>query len=76
VGVERSEEGSLRWWCKFNALVSAREGRRRDKALPEDEVEAVSSMERKCDMVRRCDSVGWRRGDTEERKGRRRHQLG
>jgi hypothetical protein len=44
VGVGRSEEGSLRRWCGFNASVSAREGRRRDKALPEDEVEAASSF--------------------------------
>jgi hypothetical protein len=40
VGVERSEEGSLRRWCRFNASVSTREGRR-DKALPEDEVETA-----------------------------------
>jgi hypothetical protein len=43
VGVRRSKEGSLRWWCKFNALISARKERRRDKALPEDEAEATSS---------------------------------
>jgi hypothetical protein len=40
----------LRWplyssggWCGFNALVSAREGRWRDKVLPKDEAEAASS---------------------------------
>jgi hypothetical protein len=43
VGVGRSREGSLRRWCEFNALVSAQEGRRWDKALPNDEVEAASS---------------------------------
>jgi hypothetical protein len=31
------------WWCGFNASTSAREGRRRDKALPEDEAEVTSS---------------------------------
>jgi hypothetical protein len=32
------------WWLyEFNASVSVREGRRRDKALPEDEVKAVRS---------------------------------
>jgi hypothetical protein len=43
VGVERSREGSLREWCEFDALVSAREGRRRNKVLPEDEAEIASS---------------------------------
>jgi hypothetical protein len=43
VGVGRSEEDNLRRWCEFNASVSARDGRRRDKALPEDEVVAASS---------------------------------
>jgi hypothetical protein len=43
VGVKRSEKGSMRWWCEFNASVLAQEGRRRDKVLPEDEVEATSS---------------------------------
>jgi hypothetical protein len=38
----RSGDGGQWWWCGFNALVSAREGRRRDKALPEDEAEAVT----------------------------------
>jgi hypothetical protein len=43
VGVERFREGDWRRWCGFNASVSAREGRRQDKVLPEDEAEAVSS---------------------------------
>jgi hypothetical protein len=30
-------------WCKFNTLVSAREGRRWDEVLPENKVEAASS---------------------------------
>jgi hypothetical protein len=40
----RSEEDSLRRWCGFNVSVSARERRRGDKALPEDEAEIVSSF--------------------------------
>jgi hypothetical protein len=33
-----------RWWCcGFNSSVSAREGRRLNKALPKDEPEAVNS---------------------------------
>jgi hypothetical protein len=43
VGVGRSEEGGLLWWCRFNVLVSARVGRRRDEALSEDKAEAASS---------------------------------
>jgi hypothetical protein len=43
VGVERSDEGGRRWWCGLNALILAREGRQRDEALLEDEMEAVSS---------------------------------
>jgi hypothetical protein len=37
------QEGGLLWWCRFNILVSAREGRRWDEALLGDEAEAVSS---------------------------------
>jgi hypothetical protein len=43
VGVGLSGEGGRRWWCGFNALVSAREGRQQDKALSEDEAEVASS---------------------------------
>jgi hypothetical protein len=43
VGIGRSGEGSLWQWCEFNASVSTREGRRWDKALPEDEAVAESS---------------------------------
>jgi hypothetical protein len=43
VGVEWFEEGGQRRWCGFNTSVSAREGRRRDEALSEDEAEAASS---------------------------------
>jgi hypothetical protein len=39
----QSEEGSLRRWCEFNASVLAQDGRRRDKALLEDEAEVASS---------------------------------
>jgi hypothetical protein len=42
MGVERSEEDRLRWWCRFNASVSVREGRRQDKALPEEKAEIAS----------------------------------
>jgi hypothetical protein len=43
VKVGRSRDGSLQWWCGFNASVSTREGRRRDKVLPKDEAVVVSS---------------------------------
>jgi hypothetical protein len=43
VEVGRFAEGSLQQWFRFNASVFAREGRRWDEALPEDEVDAVSS---------------------------------
>jgi hypothetical protein len=43
VGVRRSGEGGQRWWCGFNASISAREGRRWDEALLEDDAEVVSS---------------------------------
>jgi hypothetical protein len=43
VRVGQSGEDSLQWWCKFNISVSAREGRRWDKALSKDEAEAASS---------------------------------
>jgi hypothetical protein len=35
----------------------------------------LDSLGRKRDMVRQRGDVGWRRGDTEERKGIRQHQL-
>jgi hypothetical protein len=41
--VSWSGEGSLRRWCRFNASVLAREGKRQDEALLEDEVNAASS---------------------------------
>jgi hypothetical protein len=43
VGVRRSEEVSLWQWCDFNASVLAREGRRLDKVLSEDEADAASN---------------------------------
>jgi hypothetical protein len=43
IGVGRSGEGDRWWRCGFNASVLAREGRRRDEALPKDEAEAASS---------------------------------
>jgi hypothetical protein len=43
MGVRRSGEGSLWWWCGFNVSVSARKGRRQDKALPENKAEIASS---------------------------------
>jgi hypothetical protein len=42
-GSQAVREGSLRWWYGFNALVSARDGRRRNKVLPKDEAEATST---------------------------------
>jgi hypothetical protein len=42
VGVGLSREGGRRWWYGFNASVLAREGRRHNEALLEDEAEAVS----------------------------------
>jgi hypothetical protein len=42
VGVGQFGEGSMLWWCRFNASVLAREGRRWDEALPKDEAEAAS----------------------------------
>jgi hypothetical protein len=43
VGVGLSGEGGQRRWYRFNASVLAREGRRRNEALPKDEAEAMSS---------------------------------
>jgi hypothetical protein len=43
VGVRRSREAGRRQWCKFNALVLTREGRRPDEALQEDEAGVASS---------------------------------
>jgi hypothetical protein len=43
VGVERYEEGSMRLWCGFNDLVSARERRQWKKVLLEDETKAAIS---------------------------------
>jgi hypothetical protein len=43
VEVGQFEEGGQRRWCGFNDSVSARERRRRDKALSENEADAVSS---------------------------------
>jgi hypothetical protein len=43
MGVGRSEAGGRWWWCRFNASISAQEGRRRNEALSEDEAEAASS---------------------------------
>jgi hypothetical protein len=43
VGVGLSREGDRWRWCEFNVLVLAREGRRRDEVLPEDEAEPASS---------------------------------
>jgi hypothetical protein len=42
VGVGQSEVGGQWWWCRFNDLVSAREGRRKDEALLKDEMEVAS----------------------------------
>jgi hypothetical protein len=43
VRVGQSGEGSMRRCCEFNNSVSARHGRRQDKALSEDKAEAVNS---------------------------------
>jgi hypothetical protein len=42
VGVERSREGSLHRWYRFNVSVSTRDERQRDKILPKDETEVAS----------------------------------
>jgi hypothetical protein len=44
VGVGQSGEGDRRRWCRFNASISAREGRQQEEVLPEDEAGAVSSF--------------------------------
>jgi hypothetical protein len=42
VGVRQYGEGGRCRWCRFNASILAREGKRRDEVLPEDEAEAAS----------------------------------
>jgi hypothetical protein len=37
------KDGSLWWWCRFNASVLAREWKRRDEELLEDEAELARS---------------------------------
>jgi hypothetical protein len=78
VGAGQSGEGGRRWWCGFNTSISAPEERRRDKALPEDEVEAPSSswlygkeVWHNVAVCQRGDD-SWRRGGTKDGKGRRR----
>jgi hypothetical protein len=39
----RSEKDGLRQWCRFNALVLARDGRQRKEALLEDKTNTPSS---------------------------------
>jgi hypothetical protein len=41
-GVSRAVRGG-RQWCGFNASISTREGRWREEALSDDEVEAANS---------------------------------
>jgi hypothetical protein len=58
--------------CGFNTSVSAREGRRQDEALPEDEVEGANSSwfnGKECYTVRQRGNDGWRRGYSREEKG-------
>jgi hypothetical protein len=43
VVVRLSEEGDRWRWYRFNAMVLAREGRQRDKALLKDEAEIANS---------------------------------
>jgi hypothetical protein len=43
VRVRLSGEDDRRRWCGLNALVLAREGKRRDEVLPEDEADAAST---------------------------------
>jgi hypothetical protein len=62
VGVRRSEDGGWRWWCRFNAFVSAQEGRRRDEALPNDEADALV-------LAQWEGSMTWRSGVTMLAKG-------
>jgi hypothetical protein len=68
VGLSKGDD--RRRWYGFNALISTREGRRQDEALPEDEIKAASSSSigSKCDTVRQRGYVGWRRGGTGEEK--------
>jgi hypothetical protein len=42
VGVGLFREDGWRRWCRFNASVSAREGRRQNETLSKDEAEAAS----------------------------------
>jgi hypothetical protein len=44
VKVRISGEGGQRQRCRFNTSVSAREGRRRDETLSEDEADATGSF--------------------------------
>jgi hypothetical protein len=46
VGVELSRKGGRRRWCGFNASDSAREGKRQDKSLLEDEAETKERWHR------------------------------
>jgi hypothetical protein len=43
MGVGRSGESGLLWWCEFNNSVSTRDGRRRDESLLKDETETSRS---------------------------------
>jgi hypothetical protein len=42
-GSQMTRESGRQQWCEFNAPISAREERRWNEALPEDEVEATNS---------------------------------
>jgi hypothetical protein len=68
VGVGQSEKGGQRRWSRFNASVLAREGRRWDEALSEDEAKAASLSWLHGKKVWHSAMAWWRQ--TEERRHR------
>jgi hypothetical protein len=75
VGVGRSGEDSLRQWWWFNASVSTREGRRQNKALPEDEVEVASSSWLNGKEVWHGATVWWCRSEERRHRGGEREET-
>jgi hypothetical protein len=63
-------DSMLQFWLERggDGIKHCRKMKRRQQAR-------IRLMGRKCDTVRRCDDIGWRRGDTREGKGSRRRQL-
>jgi hypothetical protein len=80
-GSQAVREGGRRWWCGFNTLISAREGRggvgmKCCRKIKQMQRAHLGSIERKRDTTRRCGDIGQRSGGTREGNGRRRRQLG